>query len=460
MDVTSSLPLAGELSAPPPLPNNDYARPLAPPVFAPVAGGWLRRLGFRFLTLWLVVFALSRIFGIVPGLGWFSGRMYLMWRTVVPWFGRSVLHLPQPVSLAASGSGDKMFDWVQAAATLSLAAVGALIWVWFDRKRSWDGWARDLSTVAVRYTLGVTMLSYGLSKIFYQQMPAPGFYRLLETYGESSPMGLLWTFMGQSQAYSIFAGGLEFLGGALLFFRRTTTLGALIIFAVMLNVLMMNLCFDVPVKLYSAYYLFLSIVLFAPDMRRLLNVLLLHRPAPAVAVARPWPTRRTHLARPLMMVVKVLIVGWIAWLMPVQRTMAWAATPAVVKSELYGLYEVESFTRNGEVLPPLLTDRVRWRRIAIDEKNYLIVVYMNDLRGGFRLKPGKEPGKLLVEAVARTAPVLKRELAFTRPTPDTLTLDGDFGGAKISVKLKRVDDTKLLLPNRGFHWVSEQPFNR
>ncbi len=261
-------------------------------------------------------------------------------------------------TLIGSGSGDKLFDWVQAAATISFALVGALIWVGFDRARKWDGWVDDLMRVAVRYTLGLTMLSYGMSKIFHQQMPAPGFSRLLQPYGESSPMGLLWTFMGQSAAYSAFAGGLEVLGGLLLFFRRTTTLGALILVAVMLNVLMLNLCFDVPVKLYSAYYLLMAFVLVAPDTRRLFNVLVLHRATTPGPVARPWPTGR---AVRLMMVVKVLIVSWVLWLIPVQRTWTWWTTPTPVKSAFYGLYEVDSFTRSDAVGPAAgrLVDRLR-----------------------------------------------------------------------------------------------------
>src|SRR5207249_466052 len=160
--------------------------------------------GFRFLALLLAIFVVSRSLGLVPGLGWLAGKVFLFWRNATPWFGRAVLHLNQPVSLAPSGSGDKLFDWVQVAAMLALALLGALVWVWFDRARRWDGWVDDLMRIATRYSLGSIMLSYGMAKILYQQMPSPGFYVLLETYGESSPMRLAWTFMGQSWAYSAF----------------------------------------------------------------------------------------------------------------------------------------------------------------------------------------------------------------------------------------------------------------
>ena len=73
-----------------------------------------------------------------------------------------------------------------------------------------------------------TLLSYGTIKIIQTQFPFPSFDRLLERYGDSSPMGLLWTFMGYSRPYNFLAGACEASGGLLLFFRRTTTLGALV----------------------------------------------------------------------------------------------------------------------------------------------------------------------------------------------------------------------------------------
>jgi hypothetical protein len=446
---------------PPPAapPGNDIVRPPRPPIFAPLAGGWLRRLGFRFLALFFAIFVLTRSLSIVPGLTWLAVQINKFWRNATPWFGREVMHLKQPAAFVVSGSGDKLFDWVQITAMLALALLGALVWVWFDRARRWDGWVDDLMRTAVRYSLGTTMLSYGMAKILYQQMPAPGSSVLLETYGESSPMRLAWTFMGQSWAYSAFAGGLEFLGGVLLFFRRTATLGALVLVAVMTNVFLMNLCFDIPVKLYSGIYLFMASVLAAPAAGRLWSVLIAHRAtaaAPSVAIARPWPTGR---AGRLLTVVKVLMVLQILWVMVVQRTWTWLET-LPVRSELFGLYEVESFMRNGETRAPLLTDTLRWRRIGIDERNLMTLVMMDDRRIIYRVRLGSEPGKLTIEIPTSPRSTTNEDFTFSHPTPDRLVLEGRLNGAQLSVQLKRTPETRLLLTTRGFHWVSEYPNNR
>src|SRR5262249_42535112 len=100
---------------------------------------------------------------------------------------------------------------------------------------------------------------------------------LLHTYGESSPMHLLWTFMGASDGYTWFTGAGEMLAGLLLCTRRTTLLGALVTFGVMAHVVALNFCFDVPVKLFSSHLVLMSVFLVAPDLPWLTKVFLLGR---------------------------------------------------------------------------------------------------------------------------------------------------------------------------------------
>src|SRR5207248_10061575 len=110
------------------------------------------------------------------------------------------------------------------------------------------------------------------------QFPPPWQWRYLQTYGESSPMGILWTFMGASKSYTIFAGAVEMLGGILLFLPRLATLGALIGIAAMTNVFILNMSYDVPVKLYSFHLLAMGAFLILPEMKRLARFFVLNRP--------------------------------------------------------------------------------------------------------------------------------------------------------------------------------------
>jgi hypothetical protein len=71
------------------------------------------------------------------------------------------------------------------------------------------------------------MIGYGAAKVISSQFPPPTLDRLMQPYGDSSPMGLLWTFMGASEPYTMFVGFAEMISGILLFPRKTSTLGAL-----------------------------------------------------------------------------------------------------------------------------------------------------------------------------------------------------------------------------------------
>jgi hypothetical protein len=39
-------------------------------------------------------------------------------------------------------------------------------------------------------------------------------------------------------------------------------------------------------------------------------------------------------------------------------------------------------------------------------------------------------------------------------------LAGRLGSDSLVLRLRRIDENRFLLMNRGFHWIQEQPFNR
>lgn len=100
---------------------------------------------------------------------------------------------------------------------MAVALAGALGWSIVDRANGRAARAEAGLRVGVRYVLGGAMLGYGIEKVLHQQMSFPSYWRMIQTYGDSSPMGLSWTFIGYSPGYSFFAGILEMAGGALFF---------------------------------------------------------------------------------------------------------------------------------------------------------------------------------------------------------------------------------------------------
>ncbi|HVG61166.1 MAG TPA: hypothetical protein VNA24_21585 [Hyalangium sp.] len=424
--------------------------------------GWslALRVAFRFVFAYLFIYIFVFPAGVIPGTRWISNGYTEGWNAIIPWVGKHLLRLSTDITVQPNGSGDTTYNYVQVLCYLVLAAVAAIVWSVVDRRRTQYARAHDFLRIYVRYSLAMTMLSYGFAKVFKMQFPFPSAERLMQPFGDSSPMGLLWTFMGYSTGYNLFTGGAEVLGGLLLLFRRTTTLGALVVIGVMSNVVALNFFYDVPVKLYSSHLLLMGVFLLSPDLRRLANVLVLNRPTEAVVLRtpfqRPWLERGSRA-------VKVLFAGWIIYSVGSGnwegRSQYGDAAP---RHALYGVYEVESFTRNGEVLPLLAGDATAWRNMMVGTRGRLAIRFMNGTSKRFRMKDDAEKKTLSLSATSYPGEqdTETAELTWSQPDPEHLTVEGSFRNATIHVRLKKLDESKFLLVNRGFNWIQEYPFNR
>lgn len=217
---------------------------------------------------------------------------------VVQWVAANLFKIEGKLVLP-NGSGDTTFAYIRLLICFFGAVAIAIVWSTVYWRKVDQIWLRDLLRSYLRYVLALTMLGYGLHKAGFITTQfasggVPSEFQLNRTYGESSPMGLLWTFMAASPAYTFFAGLGEVTGGILLIFRRTATLGALVVFGVMLNVVMMNFCYDVPVKQYSFHLLIMAVIILSPDVPRLANVLFWNRVAePSALLIPPYTNRIT-----------------------------------------------------------------------------------------------------------------------------------------------------------------------
>lgn len=139
----------------------------------------------------------------------------------------------------------------------------------------------------LRYCVAVGALRYGLIKLFPLQMGFPTASQLATPLGDLLPMRLSWLFIGYSTPYQMFSGAAETLAGLFLLPRRTVTLGLIAATAAFVNVVMINLAYDVPVKLYASHLLVSCVLLLAFDAKRLIDVLVLNRAAAPTALYAP-----------------------------------------------------------------------------------------------------------------------------------------------------------------------------
>ncbi|WP_342376590.1 hypothetical protein NVS55_35380 [Myxococcus stipitatus] len=418
-----------------------------------------RRYGFRFVFAFVVLYHLLFPLTLIPGLDeLLSKQLETFWQPLEVWLARHVFGHDLVVPTGPSGSGDKAVDYAHMAFMLTLSFLVAGVWSFIDRRRMEYVKAHDLLRVYVRYILAFAMLTYGFAKVIKTQFPFPNLERLSQPVGDMSPMGLLWTFMGYSPGYNLFTGGAEALGGLLLLFRRTTTLGALVVIGVMVNVVALNFFYDVPVKLYSTLLVSLAVFLLLPDLRRLADVLIFNRATQPAVLATPFAfsSRVTWALRG----VKGVFIGWMLYSNVSQGlSMYQKRGDAAPNPPLYGLYEVESFTRDGQVLPPLLGDPHRWRAFIVNRYGPT-VRKMDDSRKRY-YGTYEEGSTSFTFAESRQPDAVKVTLDVEQPAPEHLVLKGPYEGATIEVKLRKVDtSSKFLLVGRGFNWVQELPFNR
>ena len=415
--------------------------------------GIAKRYALRFAFLYFGLSMSPFLVSAIPFVDHLAAPYQKLLGAVVPWVGKRVFRVD--IAYALSGSGDTMFDWVQAFTFLVLAAGIATIWTLLARRGSEDTRLREWFRVFLRFALATAMIIYGGMKAANSQFPPPSLDRLVQPIGTASPMGLLWTFMGTSQAYATFTGLAELIGGLLLVARRTTLLGALVCAATLSHVLMLNLCYDVPVKLFSFHLLALAVLLIVPDLRRLAGMFLFNRAVEPEGLrplfTRVWLHRGALVLRTVFAVGLTGLILYSSW----QGSQYWR-DPAL-RSPLYGIWEVEELALNGETRPPLLTDASRWRHVIFDSRRFVSILPMDGSRERYRLE---------LDSTARTLtltktgdPQWKSEISYERPEPGLLLLHGTFDGQPLHARLRR-DDREFLLVTRGFHWINERPFNR
>lgn len=426
---------------------------------------WTFRFFFCFFVLYVCPFPLNETadWGALGGWtkwlygasDWLSGVYRDGLHAIGVWTGAHVLKLGTPITVFENGSGDTTYNYVIYLVLLVFAVVGTVAWGIADRRRrNYEAmyyWLR----VIVRYYLGYMMVLYGLYKIYHLQMPSPFLYQLVQPFGYKSPMGLAWSFVGYSAGFSAFTGWGELVGGVLLFFRRTTTLGAVILVPVLVNVVAINFSFDVPVKLFSSTLLLMTLFLLAPDMPRLWKVLLGRQTTEPrrekAALPSRWLRRTRRVIKPIALVLTLL-----ALLEPVLNYVAKSKYKGA-RPHYYGIYNVTAWTRNGQDVPLLITDSARWKRMTVDFDGFATVFYTNDSMKTYVFKPDSAFSHITLYPRGDTA---QKALMDIRQDSLGLALSGIMSGDTVSIRLLKLDENRFLLVNRGFHWVNEYPLNR
>lgn len=338
--------------------------------------------------------------------------------------------MPYVLITDGDGCGDSPMDVRFFTIAGISAPLLAIVWSLIDKQRYSYTRLKYSFQIILRYFLAYNLMIFGASKVLDAQFP-PSLSALDTTIADLYPSTLAWTFFGYSYHYEFFIGCGQILAVLLLFFRRTATLGAILLTIIMSNVVFVNFAYDVCVKFFSSTFLAMTVYLLVDDAPRLIDILFLNRPAEK----RVYPVLVSgRNARRILFMAGILAGLW-ATLYPFYYIYKGKIRYGEgARTELYGAWAVDSIRHSVDsVNRRLNADSTGWKKLLFDERQLAAVKSWRRRIESFsydvhtathnvRMKGRIPDSTLLINVGYR----LKK---------DTLYLDGSYGSDSLHIRL-------------------------
>ena len=299
------------------------------------------------------------------------------WYTDLVTFDWTRLHYRDVYDIARFGSGLDLFGrtlfgsplngyatWI---ITFLASVVVGLIWTGISKAIKREPKEYNLLyywiRVVVRYRAGIGIIGFGFTKLLPTQMPYPSLGLLNTNFGDFTLQKIYWLSVGIVPWYQVFAGVVELTAGVLLFFRGTTTLGAILLFGALGDIVYVNFAYDGGVHTYSSYFVLLAAFLLVKDIPKLWNLLILERYTIPnsfyPAFSKKW---QQYLRYGLKVGVFGLFLVYLFYLQYVNFKYDPYKQPATAGIKtLRGNYTVTEFKINDKAIPYSPADTVRWQ---------------------------------------------------------------------------------------------------
>lgn len=401
----------------------------------------LRCAGILFVLLFLISFPFGSAF-LLPDPGHYTGSLF---RRMAAFTGRYLFHMP------SGYTGEIASDTIGMYINLLVVAMMALVLsipvtLYLCRKKISPERLYRAFRIVISYYLALQLLRYGWNKVFKTQFYLPEPNTLFTTVGDTPRDLLYWSTMGLSRSYSLFMGLIEVVPAFLLFFRKTRSIGAFILSAVLLQVAIVNFSFDISVKVYSCFLLMLALLIAMPVYRLLFRFFILEqrtfsqqKVAETAYRHRLWTT--------------LLQAGVICWflldsLWPYLRSGNYN-DDLVVRPPLHGAWQVDHFSRNGDTMR---SRNAAWDKAFVHRRGYFIIQQQGAMKDY----------KLYYDTAARRIGLQDYEqegydeLSYWLQGDSLLHLTGVLNRDTLSVGLKRIDLAQLPALQNEFNWTTEE----
>ena len=340
--------------------------------------------------------------------------------------------------------------WVYAASIsfFVVSIIISLLWTKFDKQKYHPFLFKWMHVIA-RYYLVFILSSYGIVKIFEFQFSPNSQNALLYSLPDLSPHQLFWSFMGISKSYQIFAGLLEIIPAFLLLFRRTAIIGSLIAFPVLFNVLMLDIGYDTPLKLFLCHLLFITIYISAPDIKKIFHFFALKRNEALVNIAPVIENKRLKWLGYIIKLTLILSVLFLELKWQFKQTKEEANVP---QASIVGIHKIKEFYLN---LDPLIADKnnsIAWKKIAVAPWVRFSVQLVNDSIILYFIKSVTSES---IELSSKEDSSFKCTLHYVKINPDEWLFNGTLKNDSISFISNKIDLNKsTLLKDFGkIKWV-------
>ncbi len=332
--------------------------------------GWKEYQKFLFRIAFIFFIAIS----IPNNANWYAHVFSIDWTN---------LHYRDLYDIARFGSGINFFGNTIFGSTLSgyanwiisllFAIGGALIWTAAIKVLRRDNlnyplfyyWLR----VVVRYRAGIGIIGFGFTKLFPVQMPYPGHGILNTDFGDLTSQKIYWLSIAIVPWYQVFAGIVEITAGTLLFFRRTTLIGAILLFGALGDIVYVNFAYDGGVHVYSSYFVLLAGFILIPYIPALWSLIVQERVTHFKLYypkfTESWQQLTRYALKSGTIVVFLVLFLWLQYINFRYDPYKQPSTKGV--TDLRGHYDVVSFKLNGEEIPVDPTDSVRWSEASFEK---------------------------------------------------------------------------------------------
>lgn len=244
-----------------------------------------------------------------------------------------------------------------------------IVWSLIDRKRKEYTDLYYWLRVIVRYRAGIGIIGFGFTKLFPVQMPYPSEGLLNTDFGDFTAQKIYWMSIGIVPWYQVFAGIVEVVAGALLFFRKTTFLGAALLCGALGDIVYVNFAYDGGVHVYSSYFVLLAAFLMIKDVPPLYRLLIKEKYTVPVnyypSFTKAWQRVARYGLKIATFVIFLFVLFYLQYINFRYDPYKQPAMKGV--TQLRGLYNVTEFRLNNKVIPYSPFDTVRWQEATFEK---------------------------------------------------------------------------------------------